>query len=238
MASIIERIGTILRANINAMLDKAEDPEAMIDQIIRDMASAIAEARAQVAEMIAQEKIIEANLERNRSLANEWRQKAELAVQKGRDDLAREALRRYNDYLENTSVYEQQLDAQRKIVDKLKNELQALESKYEDARRNREVLIARHKRAETQRKVATISAQLNTMDPAAELGRMEERIRLEEARAEAEAELSASSLDEQFAALEGDSQIEAQLQELKRQLTAGSSQESLPEGTSKESSEQ
>ena len=231
MASIFDRMSTILRANINSLLDKAENPEVVIDQIIRDMSSAIAEARGQVADMIAQEKILQANVQRNRDLANEWQQKAMLAVQNGRDDLGREALRRKTDYDENAQVYEQQLQAQSQMVDKLKSELAQLESKYEDARRNREILIARHRRAETQQRVAQVSAQLNTMDPSAELGRMEERIMLAEARAEAQAELQGGTYEDEFASLSADSAVESQLQALKQQmgLPAGG-QTALPSG--------
>jgi phage shock protein A len=231
-------MSTILRANINVMLDKAENPEVVIDQIIRDMASAIAEARGQVADMIAQEKILQANVQRNESLAQEWMQKATLAVQNGRDDLAREALRRRQDYDENARVYRDQLTAQSQMVDKLKNELQQLESKYEDARRNREILIARHRRAETQQRVAQVSAQLNTMDPSAELGRMEERIRLAEARAEAQAELQTTSFDDEFAALGANSEVENELAALKSQLGAGTPTAALPSGEPAESQQQ
>ncbi len=232
MASIFDRMSTILRANINALLDRAENPEVVIDQIIRDMASAIAEARGQVADMIAQEKILQANVQRNESLAQEWMQKATLAVQNGRDDLAREALRRRQDYDENARVYREQLTAQSHMVDKLKNDLQQLESKYEDARRNREILIARHRRAETQQRVAQVSAQLNTMDPSAELGRMEERIRLQEARAEAQAELQTTSFDDEFAALGANSEVENELAALKAQLGSGNQAAALPSGES------
>ncbi len=232
MASIFDRMSTILRANINALLDRAENPEVVIDQIIRDMASAIAEARGQVADMIAQEKILQANVQRNESLAQEWMQKATLAVQNGRDDLAREALRRRQDYDENARVYREQLTAQSHMVDKLKNDLQQLESKYEDARRNREILIARHRRSETQQRVAQVSAQLNTMDPSAELGRMEERIRLQEARAEAQAELQTTSFNDEFAALGANSEVENELAALKAQLGSGNQAAALPSGES------
>lgn len=219
--SIFERVSTILRANINSLLDRAENPEVVIDQIIRDMASAISEARGQVADMIAQEKIMEANMHRNQDLANEWQQKAMLAVQNGRDDLAREALKRKQDYEENYHVYQQQVQSQSQMVDKLKSDLQQLESKYDDAKRNREVLIARHRRAETQKKIAQVSTQMNSMDPSAELGRMEERIRMEEARAEAQAELGSSSIESEFEALSADSGVESELAALKQQLAAG-----------------
>ncbi len=230
MATIFDRMSTILRANINSMLDKAENPEVVIDQIIRDMSSAIAEARGQVADMIAQEKILQANVQRDRDLAAEWQNKASLAVQNGRDDLAREALRRKNDYDENARVYGSQLQAQSQMVDKLKSELAQLESKYQDAKRNRDMLIARHRRAETQQRVAQVSAQLNTMDPSAELGRMEERIRLQEARAEAESELADTSMDDEFAALGANSQVESELMALKQQLGPGSQTAALPSG--------
>ncbi|MER3405810.1 MAG: phage shock protein A, partial [Chloroflexota bacterium] len=128
---ILDRIGTLIRANINDLLDRAEDPEKMLDQIIRDMAEAIREAKAQVLSTIAEEKIIEGNLQRARELAQEWQQKAELAVEKGRDDLAREALRRKNDYLSNAQIYEQQLVAQREVVAKLKADLQALDKQWD-----------------------------------------------------------------------------------------------------------
>lgn len=229
MATIFDRINTILRANIHSLLDKAENPEVVIDQIIRDMASAIAEARGQVADMIAQEKILQANVQRNRDLSTEWMQKATLAVQNGRDDLAREAIRRKNDYEENANVYQSQLQAQSQMVDKLKSELAQLDSKYQDARRNREILLARHRRAQTQERVAQVSAQLDMMDPSAELGRMEERIRFAEARAEAQQELQETNMDDEFAALTADSGVESELQALKQQLGSGS-QTALPSG--------
>src|SRR5438094_10631097 len=101
---ILDRISTILRANINALLDQAEDPEKSFDQIIRDMADAIGQARGQVAEMIAQEKLLEADMARSQSLAREWGQKAELAVGRGADDLAKEALRHKIDYDRNAQA--------------------------------------------------------------------------------------------------------------------------------------
>jgi phage shock protein A len=234
---ILDRLSTILRANINAMLDQAEDPEKTLDQLIRDMAGAIGEARGQVAEMIAQEKLLEADMERNAKLGREWGQKAELAVSRGADDLAKEALRRKIDYDNNAHAYSSQLQAQQEVVAKLKHDLQQLENKYESAVRNREALIARHRRAVAQQKVAKTAAQLTTMDPTSELGRMEERIRLEEARAAAISEVQGRpSLEDQFAALEGDSELDRQLAELKSRvsgsLPAGSPPASLPGGSS------
>ncbi len=216
---ILDRMSTILRANINALLDQAEDPEKTLDQIIRDMADAIGQARGQVAEMIAQEKLMEADLERNQNLAREWGGKAELAVSRGAEDLAKEALRRKIDFDRNAQAYTGQLQAQQDVVTKLKHDLEQLEQKYEGAIRNREQLIARHKRAVAQQKVAQTAAQLTGMDPTSELARMEERIRLEEARAAAISEVNARpGVDDRFAALEHDSELDRQLEDLRRKV--------------------
>ncbi|HID86890.1 MAG TPA: PspA/IM30 family protein [Anaerolineae bacterium] len=215
---ILDRISNILRANINDLLDHAEDPEKMLEQIIRDMEGAIKEARSQVAEMIAQEKLIKADLEESRRLAAEWEKKAELAVSKGADDLALEALRRKNDYDAHTEVYEKQWTAQKEAVSKLKSQLQQLEAKYEAAVRNKEVLIARRKRAAAQRQIAAAEARLSTVDYSAELERMERRIMEEEARAAAMAELAEEPLEERFEALEEDTALQEQLAALKAKV--------------------
>ena len=227
---ILDRVSTILRANINALLDQAEDPEKALDQLIRDMADAIGQARGSVAEMIAQEKLMEADMERNANLAREWGQKAELAVNRGADDLAKEALRRKIDYDRNSQTYGSQLQAQHEVVTKLKHDLEQLESKYESAVRNRDAMISRHRRALAQQKVAKTAAQLTTVDPSSELARMEERIRLEEARAAALTEVHTrpASLEDKFAALEQDDDLERQLADLKGKVRG-----QLPSGDEK-----
>jgi phage shock protein A len=222
--SIFDRISSLIRANINDLLDKAEDPEKMLDQIIRDMAEEINRARAQVAETIAQKNLVESSLANSQKMATEWQQKAELAVEKGRDDLALEALRRKRDYDANAKVYDEQLVAQRDTVDKLKADMQALQSKYEEVVRNREVLIARHKTARAQKKVMATSAAMARIDPTSELRRMEEKIRLEEARASAMQEIQATSLDRQFDDLSKDAGLDSELQALKAKR--GQSQQS------------
>ena len=230
--TILNRLSLLVRSNINDVLDRAEDPEKTLDQIIRDMASGIQQAKSQVAETIAQKNLIEANLQHAEDLSNEWGQKAALAVQKGADDLAREALRRKKDYDANAAVYQSQLASQTEVVDKLKTDLQALQSKYEDVVRNRETLIARHRTAQAQQKVQQTAAALAGIDPSSELGRMEEKIRMEEARAKAGAELASSSLDSRFAALEADPDVESELAALKAKTNKGA----LPAGGASSSS--
>jgi phage shock protein A len=229
---ILDRVSTILRANINALLDQAEDPEKALDQLIRDMADAIGQARGQVAEMIAQEKLMGADMERNANLGREWGQKAEMALSRGAEDLAKEALRRKIDYEKNAQAYATQLQAQQDVVGKLKHDLEQLESKYEGAIRNREAMIARHRRALAQQKVAQTAAQLSTIDPTSELARMEERIRMEEARAAALTEVHSrpASLEDKFASLEQEDDLERQMADLRQKVRG-----QLPSGTASES---
>src|SRR3989304_8457999 len=104
--AILNRVATILRANVNDLLDNAEDPEKMLNQLTRDMAEATQEAKAQVTETIAQENLLKANLAKSQELAAQWQEKAALAVDKGQDDLARECLKRKKDYEANAQVYE------------------------------------------------------------------------------------------------------------------------------------
>jgi len=216
---ILNRISLLFRANVNEMLDHAEDPEKTLDQAVRDMASGIQQAKTQVAETIAQKNLTQAHLDDAQHLSAEWGTKAQLAVQKGADDLAREALRRKRDYDANAQVYATQLAGQTQVVDKLKGDLQALEAKYEEVSRNREVLIARHKTAQAQQKVQQSVAALSGMDPTSELARMQQKIQLEEARASAAAELEGSSLDSRFAALSAqDSGLEDELAALKAKV--------------------
>ena len=213
---ILDRISTILKANINALLDSAEDPELMLEQIIRDMGEAITEARTQVAEMIAQEKLLEADVNKFRTQSNEWLAKARLAVERGRDDLAREALTRKADYDHNGEAMGAQLATQQQVVSQLKSDLAALQSKYDSAVRNKQALITRHKAAVAQQKVAETARQLSAIDPTADLSRMEAKIREEEARAQGILAVSRDSdIERQFAELGTSAAIERQLADLK-----------------------
>ena len=221
---IFDRLSRLISANVNDMIDRAEDPEKMLDQILRDMQSNMTTARAQVAAMIAQEKELEADLDETQRLSAEWGQKAQRAVEAGKDDLAREALRRRRDNEENARVYGQQLDVQRGTVQKLKTQLRQLESKYQTTMGQRDSLIARQRRARAQEKVSQSLTAFSPMDPTSELDRMERRIRGTESRAAALTEMGDESFDAQFRELDMDTDIEAELQALK---SGGSLQSSV-----------
>jgi phage shock protein A len=224
---ILDRVSQLLRANVNDMLDRAEDPEKMINQILRDMQENIGEARQAVASMIAQEKELEIDLAQTRKLSSEWQSKAERAVGAGKDDLAREALRRKKDNDENAAVYEQQLAVQEQAVEKLKSQLQALEAKYQSTLSQRDSLITRQRRAEAQKKVAGQLQTFSPMDPSADLERMERKIRGSEAQAAAQIEMHDTSFDAQFRELDYDDSVEDELAALKQSMNPSA----LPEAS-------
>ncbi len=212
---IMDRLSRLLQANVNDLIDRAEDPEKMLDQILLDMQENMRTARAQVAAMIAQEKELEADRDETRQLAAEWGRKAQRAVEAGKDDLAREALRRKKDSDDNARVYEQQLQAQEQAVDKLKTQLRQLEAKYQAASSQRDALIARQRRAQAQHQVAQSVTVFSPLDPGSELDRMERRIRGVEAQALAAIEVGDESYDAQFRELDQDADIEDELAALK-----------------------
>ncbi|MCL4553205.1 MAG: PspA/IM30 family protein [Candidatus Marsarchaeota archaeon] len=222
--AVLDRVTGILRANVNDLLDKAEDPEKMLNQLTRDMAEATQRAKVQVTETIAQENLLKASLAKAQELAAQWQQKAALAVVEGQDDLARECLKLKKDCESNAAALQTQLISQHQTVQTLKAGLQALESKYNEMNLNRGVLIARHKTAEAQKKIQDAVTAATTVDYSSELGRMEDKISLEEARAAASAELSGASLGARLEALssgEKDAALEAELRDLKAQKSKG-----------------
>lgn len=217
---ILERISSILRANVNDLLDRAENPEALLNQIIRDMEATLQQADADLAEQIAQQKLIRSDLDNAKQQAQAWQQKAELAVSKSADDLAREALARVKDYEAQIAVYQGQLDAQSDGVAELKAKREALERKYEEAVRSRNLLLARAQRAQAQSQIARAAAKISTVDYTSDLHHMERRIQETEARAQAQAEVAASksSTEDKLDALEKDGQVEQALADLKKKL--------------------
>jgi phage shock protein A len=230
--AILDRISRLVRANVNDLIDQAEDPEKMLDQILRDMQSNITTARAQVASMIAQEKILESDVDESEELVTEWEAKARRAVEAGKDDLAREALRRKHDAQDNLTLYHEQLTTQQHTVESLKSQLQKLEGKYQATMSQRDSLIARQRRAKAQQAVADRVTSLSPLDASSELDRMERKIRSNEARAAATAELEDTSFDAQFRELDYDAEIEQELEALKSGSPSSQSAGALGEGQS------
>lgn len=217
--AVFDRIGTIIRANLNDLLTRAEDPEKIINQTLMDMRQAQYEARMEVAEAIAEGKRLERDQLRHAAEVDTWLDKAEQAVKAEREDLAREALRRKQASDDLAIGLKEQLDAHQAMVERLKTQLRALDAKIEEAERKRQLLIARQKRAEAQQSVNAAMARTDTNKAFEAFNRMQGKIEGIEDKLAAEEELAQDlSLDDDFAALEVDEGIEDELSALKARL--------------------
>ena len=229
--SIFGRISTLVRANINSLLDSAEDPQKMIDQLVRDYTNSIADAESAIAETIGNLRLLERDHEEDVQAATEWGNKALAASRKADemratnstdadkfDNLAKIALQRQISAEREATGAEPQIAAQTEIVDKLKSGLNGMKDKLGELKNKRSELLARAKVAEAQTKVQDAVGSINVLDPTSELGRFEDKVRRQEALAQGKIELAASSLDAQFESLEdlGElTEVEARLAELK-----------------------
>jgi phage shock protein A len=221
---IFSRLGTLIKSNINDLITKAEDPEKMLSQVLLEMQQQLGEAKKAVAIAIADEKKLQKQYAAETDKAKEWERKAMVAVRAGDDNLARQALARKNEHEQISTQFQQQWLLQKQAVEKLKDALRLLNNKIEEAKRKKNILIARKKRAEAQQQIANTMQGLGDTSAFDTFDRMSERIQLMEAEAEAGAELagelSGDSLESKFLQLEhgaGGTEDEA-LNELKAKM--------------------
>lgn len=219
--AILDRVSTILRANINDLMDRAEDPEKMIKQLLQDMENQLIQVKTQVAASIADEQRLKERWQQNEQQAAEWQRKAELAVQKGDDELAKAALARRNTFQQTAVGFKEQYDSQAQQVEQLKDALDKLESKIQEARTKKDLLIARARRAKAEQTIYDTMAKADTSGVTGGFERMEEKVRTQEARAKAISSLDVDTVEERFKQLEQEDEVDVQLRELKSQLGAG-----------------
>ncbi len=215
---IFGRISDIVKSNVNELIDKAEDPAKMMDQMIRDMQEQLREAKIEVAKAIADEKRMEQQLKQNQSQSKNWESKAMLALKKGDERLATEALKQKKTYEQLASSIQPQWEQQNALSSKLKDSLRALESKIDEARRKKDILLARQKRAEAQQKIHDVMTGMNDRSAFANFDRMEKKVMEIEAQADAAVELETTSLDDEFKALEVGSGVDDELAALKAKM--------------------
>jgi phage shock protein A len=215
---IFGRVSDILKANVNELIDKAEDPAKMMDQMIREMQENLREAKIEVAKAIADEKRLQQQLKQNQSQSKNWESKAMLALKKGDERLATEALKQKKTYDQLVTSIQPQWEQQNTLSSKLKDSLRALESKIDEARRKKEILVARQKRAEAQKKIHDVMSGMNDRSAFATFDRMEQKVMEIEAQADAAVELEMESLDDQFKALEAGSEVDDELAALKAKM--------------------
>ncbi len=219
---ILGRMSTLIRANINDLISKSEDPEKILNQLILDMKEQLIQAKKQVAVAIADEKRLKKQLDNEVEKAREWEKKAMMAVRAGRDQLAKEALSRKSEHDELAEEFKAQWEAQKAAADKLRNSLRQLNKKIEEATRKKNLLIARQKRAEAQKTIQNTMSGMSDTSAFDAFDRMEGKITQMEAEAEASAELAGEltgdDLSSQFEELEADHGSDEALQALKAKM--------------------
>lgn len=234
---LFDRLSRVVRANLNDMVSKAEDPEKVLEQAIIDMQEDLIQLRQAVAKSIATQKRTEQQYNKNQSEANTWQQRAQLALQKGDENLAREALTRKKTSAETAETLKEQLRIQTQQVDTLKRNLVALEGKISEAKTKKDMLKARASAAKANEQLQGTIQGLGTSSAMGAFERMEDKVLEMEARSQAVGELGGADLESQFAALESGSDVDDELAAMKAQLAGGSvSQGALPESQEKAAS--
>ena len=256
---ILDRLSSLIRSNINDLITSAENPEKMLNQIIIDMRSQLARAKQQVAAAIADEKRLKDQVDAEYKQAQEWEQRAMLAVREGRDDLAKQALIRQNEHLTHGQQLDATWQAHRAETEKLKGSLRDLNDKIEEAKRKKNLLVARQKRAEAQKRIAETMSSMSEKSAFEAFARMEAKIEDNERRmlanVEIDEEFSGDRLQQDFKVLEkgatgasADMQLLALKQKMgmlpagapveNRQLGAGRPEEETVHAEIEESSEE
>jgi phage shock protein A len=222
-----DRLSRLLRANLNDLVSKAEDPAKILDQSVADMQSDLVKLRQAVATAIASQKRLQNQAEQAESQAKTWYDRAELAIKKGEEELARESLSRRKTYQDTAAALNSQISSQAGQVETLKRSLTALEGKIAEAKTKKDMLKARAQAAEAQEQLQSAVGNLSTNSSMAAFDQMEEKVLGMEARSQAAAELAGADLESQFASLEG-SNVDEELEALKTRLSGGSTPIQLP----------
>ncbi len=223
-----DRLSRLIRANLNDLVGKAEDPLKILDQSVADMQSDLVKLRQAVALAIASQKRLQSQAEQAEEQARTWYQRAELALGKGEEDLAREALLRRKAFQESSNGLGDQLKAQGGQVEMLKRSLVTLEGKIAEARTKKDMLKARAQAAKAQEQLQSAVGNIGTDSAMAAFDRMEDKVQAMEASSQASAELAGADLESKFAALEGPGEVDNELDLLRKKLQQGIEAVALP----------
>lgn len=221
---LFDRLSRVVRANLNDMVGQAEDPEKILEQAVIDMQEDLVQLRQAVARSIAEQKKTEQRYNQDLTESSKWEQRAKLALSKGDETLAREALTRKKSLTDSSNVLKQQLEQQTVQVDSLRRNLMALESKISEAKTKKNMLQARAKAAKANEELQKTLGSIDTTSATSVFERMETKVMDMEARSQAVGELAGFGVEQQFAELESSSDVEDELAMLK----AGIQGSSLP----------
>lgn len=215
---LLDRITRVIKAGINSVLGDVEDPEKLLEQTVMDMEGDLIRLRQSVAQAIATQKRTERQSAHAKQAGQEWYQRAQLALQKGSDALAKEALTRRKSYLDTAQVLEQQVTQQREVVNQLKHNMLTLERKLAEAKTKKDMYIARARSAQASQQLNEMLGGINTNSSMVAFDRMAEKVQELEAQSEAIAELNRDNLDQRFAELENEGTVDAELAKLKASI--------------------
>ena len=225
---LLDRLSRLLRANLNSFVSEAEDPTKILDQSVADMQDDLVKLRQAVAIAIASQKRLENQANQAQEQIQNWLSRAELALKKGEDDLAREALNRKKTFQETFQSLTTQSQTQNGQVEKLRKGLLLLERKIAEARTKKDMLKARAQAAKAQQKIQSAVGDLGSKSAMAAFERMEDKVEALEATGQAAFELAGEDLESKFAALEVGGDIEKELETLRSQLKSGVEAIALP----------
>ena len=233
LMGLFDRVSRVVRSNLNAIVSGAEDPEKILNQTIEDMREDLVELRQATAKAIASEMSMKRKYEQAQGNANEWQRKAQIALKRNEEDLARQALMRKKGFAETATALNQQLARQTEQANLLRNNLTKLESKIAEAKTKKDMLIARARSAKATQQINEVMGKVDTASAFTAFERMEEKVDALEAESAAVANLTGDTLEDQFAALEsGTAAIDDELEALKlqMQLDAAPAPAALPQG--------
>ena len=217
---LLERVSLLIRANLNDLVDKAEDPEKMIKQVMLDLHNQFIQVKTQLAVALTEQHMVEDKTTEARTKAAEWMRKAELAVDRGEDGLAKRALERHNTFTQTAELFGEQAEEHKKDVELLRDTLLKLEAKLREADGKKTLLLTQHRAARARARAGQAVYEATGTAPIATLGRMEDKVREESARGTALFELADDDLEATFAQMERAEQLERQLTELKASRAA------------------
>lgn len=223
-----DRVSRLFRANLNDLVSKAEDPVKILEQSVADMQSDLVKLRQAVAMAISSQKRLRNQADQADGQVKTWYERAELALQKGEEDLAREALTRRKAFQESSSSLNNQLNAQAGQVEMLKRSLVALEGKIAEAKTKKDMLKARAQAAKAQQNLQSAVGSIGNNSAMAAFDRMQDKVEALEASSQAAAELAGADLESQFLALEGTDDVDNELDSLRQKLKAGAEAVALP----------
>ncbi|OIW05704.1 hypothetical protein TanjilG_23490 [Lupinus angustifolius] len=227
--NLFDRFTRVVKSYANAIISTFEDPEKILEQSVLEMNDDLTKMRQATAQVLASQKQLENKYKAAQQASEEWYRKAQLALQKGEENLAREALKRRKSYADNSSSLKAQLDQQKSVVDNLVSNTRLLESKIQEARSKKDTLKARAQSAKTSTKVSEMLGNVNTSSALSAFEKMEEKVLAMESQAEALGQLTSDDLEGKFALLESSS-VDDDLAQLKKEISGDIKKGELPPG--------